>query len=258
MRSHPLASDSVSFSRRDALQALGLAVGAGAAAATVGRSAALAAPTSDAMRQELQACTPSGDLLEDLLQRNRIFSKAWQRSIQARDPQERMRIQQSIFENSCQINPSALAQGQRPWAALLSCADARVAPEWMFGLGSGELFQVRVAGNSAYNDGIASLEYAVAVLEVPLLVVIGHSGCGAVKAAMGTAPLTPLLEELVQPIRANLKPGDSLTQAIQGNARHAAAALTQRSPTLAAAKAKGALRIEPAYFDIQSGLITRA
>ena len=55
----------------------------------------------------------------------------------------------------------------------------------MFGVGSGELFQVRVAGNSAFNDGIASLEFAVAALEVPLIVVMDHSSCGAVAAAMG-------------------------------------------------------------------------
>ena len=146
------------------------------------------------LRQELQACSPGGDPWTTLLERNRVFSKAWQRSIQSSNPQERMQIKQAIFDGSCHIDPQALAQGQRPWAALLSCADARVAPEWMFGVGSGELFQVRVAGNSAFNDGIASLEFAVAALEVPLIVVMGHSSCGAVAAAMGTAPLTPLLE----------------------------------------------------------------
>ena len=109
----------------------------------------------------------------------------------------------------------------------------------MFGAGSGELFQVRVAGNSAFNDGIASLEFAVAALEVPLIVVMGHSRCGAVAAAMGTDPLTPLLEDLVQPIRASLQPNDDLTQAIQGNARYAAAQLAKRSPSLAEAQASG-------------------
>lgn len=248
----------MTFTRRNALQALGLAAGAGAAAAAnLGSSpAAQAAGTDPELQAELEACTPTGDLLEDLLQRNRIFSKAWQRSSQVKDPQQRMQIQKAIFRSGCQINPAALAEGQRPWAGLLSCADARVAPEWMFGLGSGELFQVRVAGNSAFNDGIASLEYAVAVLEVPLLLVIGHSGCGAVKAAMSTKPLTPLLEELVAPIRTILQPGDDLSKAIQANARHAAAELTRRSPTLAEAKATGKLRIQPVVFDLQTGLIS--
>lgn len=245
------------FSRRHALQALGMAAGAGAAATGLGRSASQAAPTSGLdLQKELEACTPSSDPLEALLQRNRIFSKAWQRSMQSNNPQERMRIQQAIFDTSCQINPLSLTKGQRPWAALLSCADARVAPEWMFGLGSGELFQVRVAGNNAYSDGIASLEYGVAVLEVPLILVIGHSSCGAVKAAMGSDPLTPLLEDLVKPIRQSLQPGDDLTQAIKGNARYAAAKLIKRSPTLADAQAAGKVRIQPTYFDLQTGLVT--
>ena len=167
-----------------------------------------------------------------------------------------MQIKQAIFDASCHIDPHALAQGQRPWAALLSCADSRVAPEWMFGLGSGELFQVRVAGNTAFNDGIASLEYAVAVLQTPLILVIGHSGCGAVKAAMGREPLTPLLEELVQPIRQSLVAGDDLSQAIQGNARYSARQLTQRSSTSADAQTAGKVRIASVYFDLQTDLVS--
>jgi carbonic anhydrase len=245
------------LSRRSALQALGVAAGVVTTTAAQHRiSEAAAAAPDTPLRQELEACIPDGDPLEALLQRNRIFSKAWQQSRQASDPLERMQIKQAIFDASCHINPHALAQGQRPWAALLSCADSRVAPEWMFGLGSGELFQVRVAGNSAFNDGIASLEYAVAVLNTPLILVIGHSGCGAVEAAMGSQPLTPLLEELVQPIRQSLIPGDELTKAIQGNARYAARQLTQRSSTLADAQAKGSVRIQPVFFDIGSALVT--
>ena len=209
------------LSRRHALQALGLAVaGSTAMGKAWGKEA-------QQLRQELQACSPGGDHWTTLLELNRVFSKAWQRSIQASNPQERMRIKQAIFDASCHIDPQALAKGQRPWAALLSCADSRVAPEWMFGVGSGELFQVRVAGNSAFNDGIASLEFAVAALEVP----------------MAAAPLTPLLEDLVQPIRASLQPNDDLTQAIQGNARYAAAQLVKRSPSLAEAQASGKVRI---------------
>ncbi len=241
------------FSRRHALQAFGLAAGAAATSTSIGKALSKEAQL---LRQELEVCTPSGDNWKTLLDRNRVFSKAWQRSIQASNPQERMQIKQAIFDIGCHIDPQALAQGQRPWAALLSCADARVAPEWMFGVGSGELFQVRVAGNSAFNDGIASLEFAVAALEVPLIVVIGHSSCGAVAAAMGSAPLTPLLEDLVKPIRASLQPNDDLTQAIKGNARYAAGQLVKLSPTLAEAQASGKVRIQPAFFDIQTGVVS--
>lgn len=107
--------------------------------------------------------------------------------------------------------------------ALLCCADSRVAPEWIFASGSGELFEERAAGNTAFNEGIASLEYAVAELAVPLILVMGHSGCGAVGAALANQPLTPLLEELVTLIRAVLKPGDDLSRAIRAIRANAAA-----------------------------------
>ena len=152
-----------------------------------------------------------------------------------------------------QVRPFRLtgAPADPDWAA-----DARVAPEWIFAAGSGELFQVRAAGNTAFDDAIASLEYAVAVLEVPLIMVMGHSACGAVKAAMASDPLTPLLEGLVKPIRASLKPGDDLTKAIQGNALYSTAALTQRSEVLKKAQASGKVVIKTAYFDIGTGKVT--
>ena len=126
----------------------------------------------------------------------------------------------------------------------------------MFACGSGELFQVRSAGNTAFDDGIASLEYAVAVLGVPLIVVMGHSGCGAVKAAIASDPLTPLLEKLVTPIRASLQSRDDLNQAIQENCRYATGQLTARSTVIKDAAASGTLKIRSAYFDIGSGVVS--
>ncbi len=113
-----------------------------------------------------------------------------------------------------------------------------------------------VAGNSAFNNGIPSLEYAVAVLEVPLILVLGHSGCGAVKAAMGTKPLKPPLEDLVQPIRSSLKSDDDPTQVIEGNGRYAAGQVTKPSAVLKQAKASGKVMIKSVFFDIKSGNIT--
>jgi carbonic anhydrase len=80
----------------------------------------------------------------------------------------------------------ALAGGQNPFAGILSCADSRVAPEYAFDSARGDLFVVRVAGNFADEDGIASFEYAVKFLGTPLLVVLGHDSCGAVSAAIKT------------------------------------------------------------------------
>jgi len=244
------------LSRRLLLQAAGIAAGTIAVPKLVAGEAKAAGAMAPALKKSLDACTPPGDPLKAMMARNRQFSEIWQSLKSGITPQKRMSLMNNTFQDGCQIERLALAQGQRPWAALLSCADARVPPEWIFAAGSGELFQVRVAGNSAFDDGIASLEYAVAVLEVPLILVLGHSGCGAVKAAMGTTPLTPLLEDLVQPIRSSLKSGDDLTQAIEGNARYAADQLTKRSAVLKEAEANGKVTIKSAFFDIKSGNVS--
>ena len=80
----------------------------------------------------------------------------------------------------------ALAGGQNPFAAILSCADSRIAPEFAFDSGRGDLFVCRIAGNFASDETIASLEYAVAVLNTPLIVVLGHDACGAVDATINS------------------------------------------------------------------------
>ena len=205
--------------------------------------------------ESLQVCTPK-DALTRLKEGTARFAKAWTAASAAGTPEQRMHQLNPIWEQNCQIDPIALAKGQKPFAAILSCADSRVDPGWLFACGSGELFQVRSAGNTAFDEAIASLEYAVAVLGTPLVVTMGHSGCGAVKAAMASEPLTPLLEGLVKPIRASLRSGDNLTQVIEGNARYAATQLTARSAVLKDAVATGKLTIRSAYFDIGSGVVT--
>jgi len=246
----------MAVSRRHLLQAAGMVAGGLALPKLSGGAAQAAGAMDSKLAKDLTVCSPPTDPLAELLRRNGTFSKAWQQAVNAPTPAQRMDFTKAIFAAGCQINPAALAEGQKPWAALLSCADARVAPEWIFAAGSGELFQVRAAGNTAFDDAIASLEYAVAVLEVPLIMVMGHSACGAVKAAMASTPLTPLLEGLVKPIRASLKPGDDLTKAIQGNALYATTALTQRSDVLKKAQASGKLAIKTTYFDIGTGKVT--
>ena len=249
-------------SRRGVLQSTlglvgGLALGGwGApAAAAGGVPAAAGKPARRPLAERLQVCSPEGDPLAALLRRNLSFSEVWQQAQASGDPQERARLLQEHWPLGCQVRPEALAEGQHPWAAILCCADSRVAPEWIFASGSGELFEVRCAGNTAFDAGVASLEYAVAELAVPLILVMGHSGCGAVKAAMATAPLTPLLQELVGPIRACLRPGLDLVGAVRANAVAAAAGLGQRSALLRQAEADGLLRIQAAVFDIASGRV---
>src|SRR5512136_620867 len=79
-----------------------------------------------------------------------------------------------------------LARGQHPFATILGCSDSRVPPEWIFDAGLGELFVVRVAGNIFSPEVAGSLQYAGAHLNTCLFVVLGHAGCGAVKAALDT------------------------------------------------------------------------
>ena len=98
-----------------------------------------------------------------------------------------------------------LADGQRPRAALFGCSDSRLAAEIIFDKGLGDLFVVRNAGQVISDSVVGSLEYAVAVLGVPLIVVLGHDACGAVRAAidsidMDAAPLPPHIWRLISPI----------------------------------------------------------
>ena len=78
----------------------------------------------------------------------------------------------------------ALTRGQNPYAGILSCANSRIGPEYAFDAGRGDLFVCRVAGNFANDDSVASFEYAIAILNVPLLMVLGHRACGAVEATI--------------------------------------------------------------------------
>lgn len=229
---------------------------AAAAASLVSASRCWAADLADPeLLASLEVCSPK-DALARLMLGNERFAKAWAGARGLASPTERMQILNQIWTHECQIDPVALAQGQRPFAATLSCADSRVDPSWLFACGAGELFEVRCAGNTAFADAVASLEYAVSALGTSLILVIGHSGCGAVKAAMDPAPLTPLLEELVQPIRACIQPGDDLRQVVRANARHAAAQLSARSDLLKAAEAAGHLTIRSAYCEIGTGVVT--
>jgi len=234
---------------------LGLATLGLGATARAARADGTPPANDEELAQRLSACHPAGDPLQALLIGNARFAQLWQSTSGNLDPRARMGRFAALWRHNCQPDPTALARGQKPWAAVLTCADSRVSPEWLFDVGPGALFEVRSAGNTPFHAGIASLEYAVAELEVPLILVLGHSGCGAVTAAMGDAPLTPLLQELVDPIRACLKPGMDLQAAIEANALASAAALPRDSALLAGAMTTGRLRIAAASLDLASGRV---
>jgi carbonic anhydrase len=159
---------------------------------------------------------------------------------------------------------SALAQGQNPFAGILSCADSRVGPEFAFDSFRGDLFVVRVAGNFVNEDNLASFEYAVAELSTPLLMVLGHGKCGAVAATIesmreGTT-LPGHLPALVQNLRpavleAQKEPGDLLQNAIRDNVRLNVARLQEASPILNAAVAQKRLRVVGGVYDLATGRV---
>jgi len=159
----------------------------------------------------------------------------------------------------------ARASAQYPFASLVSCADSRVAPELAFDQGPGELFVVRVAGNFVNEEGLASLEYGVVVLNSPLIMVLGHSDCGAVNATMKAMQdgktLPGHLPSLVDAIRPAVvaaqakKPADLLAEATAENVRLNVKYLAGAKPLISDLVAAGKLKIVGAVYDIASGRV---
>jgi carbonic anhydrase len=160
---------------------------------------------------------------------------------------------------------AALAGHQAPWATILSCADSRVPPELVFGgRGLGELFVARNAGNLADTATIGTLEYGAAVLGSPLIVVLGHSRCGAVKAACevvtdnATFPgsIGPMIDPIIPAALAvRGRPGDFVDNSVRESAQRTARRLAASSSTLAGLVSAGKLRIIAAHYDIESGQV---
>ncbi len=158
----------------------------------------------------------------------------------------------------------ALAGGQNPYAAILSCADSRIAPEYAFDSGRGDLFVCRVAGNFANTDTIASLEYAVAVLGVPLILVLGHDSCGAIDATIKSLkddkPLPGHMPSLVDAIAPSVKAvsgqgGDVLGNAIRQNVIDNVAKLNSAAPILNAAVEARKLRVVGGIYRLKDGKV---
>jgi len=150
-----------------------------------------------------------------------------------------------------------LTGGQKPFAIILSCADSRVVPELAFDMGLGEIFVIRVAGNTANASSIASIEYAVAHIGVNLIVVLGHESCGAVTAAIAGGDnghnLNHLLAHIAPAVAASDDP--AVNAVVKVNANLTATALADRSAIIRDAKDNGGLKIVPAYYNLGSGKV---
>lgn len=160
----------------------------------------------------------------------------------------------------------AVTGGQAPWATIIACSDSRSPPELIFGgKGLGELFVARNAGNMVDTATLGTVEYGAAVLGAPLLVVLGHSSCGAVVAATEVveknATFPGAIGRMVDPIipaalAARGQPGDYVTNAIKESARRTAASLPLQSTVLAGMARDGKLKIVSGYYDLATGAVT--
>lgn len=162
----------------------------------------------------------------------------------------------------------AIAQGQAPFAAIVACADSRAGPEQLFGAGLGELFVVRTAGNYIDTAGMGSLEFGVSALGAPVIVVLGHERCGAVKAAVSVvkdnAKLPGSLGPMVEPIiPAVLQAkadshgdGDLVEASGHANVKRVVARLrTTSSPLLEESIKSGKVKVVGAYYDLDTGTV---
>ncbi|MBD1872298.1 carbonic anhydrase [Nodosilinea sp. FACHB-131] len=250
------SSDQQGFSRRNLLQFGAGLVGTGSLTAWLGTGALAQAVEHRSSRTkqtqsadaDLRSADSQGPLTPD------------QALAQLMEGNQRFVERRRLNPNQDAARLAEVASGQAPFAAILSCADSRVVPEIVFDQGIGDLFVVRVAGNIAITEDIASEEYAVGVLGTPLLMVLGHERCGAVAAALEGGELPGVIESLVFAIRPAVqasegKSGDRLTNAIKSNVSLQVQRL-QNSSVIASALQEGKLKIVGAYYDLNTGEIS--
>ncbi len=160
---------------------------------------------------------------------------------------------------------TGLVSGQQPFATILGCSDSRVPPEWIFDAGLGELFVIRVAGNALSPEVAGSMQYAGAHLGTPLVVVLGHEGCGAVKAALDTrdrnvqqrSRIQLLVESLMPALPEfdpTLTPDQLLSRAVESNVRWTVRTILD-SPEGRARQVEGRMKLVGAVYEIESGRV---
>ncbi len=194
---------------------------------------------------------PAGEVLKRLLEGNQRFMKG-EAASPRRGPDD--------------FRP--LAEGQRPIAVIVGCSDSRVPPELLFDQGVGDLFVIRVAGNVVKGAGApvkGSIEYGVAELGASLVMVLGHSECGAVKAAIkhleDKDALPGAIEPLVNSIRpavvkARSMPGNLLDNALRANVAIGVDLLRDLQPIVAPAVKRGQVKVVGAIYDLRTGSVT--
>jgi carbonic anhydrase len=158
-----------------------------------------------------------------------------------------------------------VAKGQTPWATILTCSDSRVPPELLFGgVGVGELFVARNAGNMADTATMGTIEYGAAELGVPLIVVMGHERCGAVAAACAVVEkhakfpgsIGPMVHAIVPAAKAVYrKPGDFLDNAVHESAKRTAGKIAAKSKTVSQLVKATKVKVVAAYYNLDDGRV---
>jgi len=165
--------------------------------------------------------------------------------------------QLTSIEHDLTVLKEKTVDKQEPFAAVLSCADSRVPVELVFDQTIGHIFVTRVAGNIVTPEIIASLEYGVAVLGVKALLVLGHSSCGAVKAAMKVDPVPGQISALYPPLRQAVEQsGGNVDKAIEANARIQAELLRTSSTVIRDAVKGGKLKVQAGVYDLGTGKVS--
>jgi carbonic anhydrase len=211
------------------------------AAAAVGAVAAQAGISLATRELPAQTTLPPNAALEELMAGNRRFVGGRLTSI----------------ERDLRMLKEQTAEKQEPFAAVLACADSRVPVELVFDQTIGQIFVTRLAGNIVTPEIIGSLEYGVAVLGVKAILVLGHSNCGAVKAAMKTEDVPGQISVLYSHIRPAVdQSSGNVDKAIEINARLQSELLRTASTVVGKATKAGTLKVAAGVYDLATGKVT--
>jgi carbonic anhydrase len=176
------------------------------------------------------------------------------------DGNQRYAASKMVHPNQTGERRRSLVAGQTPLAAILGCSDSRVPPEIIFDQGLGDLFVMRVAGNVLNDMILGSIEYAVDHLRTPLVMVLGHSGCGAVEAAVSNNHLQGHLVSLASAIQPSVnktrdEQSDVINNTARMNARRVADQLRRSEPVLAKSVSAGKVGVVAGFYKIDTGIV---
>ncbi len=178
------------------------------------------------------------------------------------DGNQRFTAGESVHPGQSGERRSETANGQKPVAAVLSCADSRVPPEVIFDQGLGDIFTVRVAGHVLDNTSLGSLEYAVEHLGVSLIVVLGHERCGAVGAALTAkhlpghlVALTERIKPAIEKVRTSKSGEPDVESCVHEHSKLVAEELRKAPPVISSMVQAGKVKVVSGRYDLDTGVV---